>query len=93
MPSKVPSDDLAELEQKAHESRSKELIGKTVISLLGTPSRYLNTRVQEVWPNHYRVNVYVSHPVGHVIVAHSFFVTTDSEANILQSSPPIKRHY
>jgi hypothetical protein len=89
----TPSEKLADPKQTTQDSGLKKLIGRTVIELLGTPSRYMNTKVQEVWPNHYRVNVYVGQTGGLVKVAHSFFVTTDSEANILRSSPPIERHY
>jgi hypothetical protein len=93
MPTEMPSEKLADQKQTIHESGAKELLSKKVIDLLGIPSRFLSTRVQEVWPNHYRVNVYVGQLGGLVKVAHSFFVTTDSQANIIQSSPQIKRHY
>jgi hypothetical protein len=65
------------------------LIGKHVVRSLGSPSDLLKVQVRPLGNDRYRVNVLVGKDASSGRIAHSFFLTTDSEGNIITSSPEI----
>ncbi len=69
------------------------IIGKHVIHSLGSPGDMLKVQVNPVGNDRYRVNIMVGKNVGSARVANSFFLTADSEGNIVTSSPKITRLY
>jgi hypothetical protein len=73
--------------------RLDNLIGEQVVHLLGTPDNLLQVQVRCVGGDRCRVNVFVGKDVVSGRIAHSFYLTTDGEGNILTSSPPIARVY
>lgn len=56
---------------------------------LNHPKETHTIQVRHLWENRYRVNVFVAGECGTSRVAHSFFVSTNSEGVILESNPAI----
>jgi hypothetical protein len=69
------------------------LIGKRVMALLGRPADLQVVQVRQVWDALYRVNVMVGEDLSRTRVAHSYFLVTDDDANILASTPRITSQY
>ncbi len=69
------------------------LIGEQVVHLLGTPEDLLGVQVRWVGSDRCRVNVFVGKDVISGRIAHSFYLTTDADGNILSSSPEVARVY
>jgi hypothetical protein len=80
-------------EEKQERRALHSLLGKHVIHALGQPGDLLRVQVQQVWEDHYRVNVFVGVDAASVKVAHSYFLVTDGEGNILASTPEITKRY
>ena len=64
-----------------------------VLKSLGSPVGLHQVKVRPVGIDHYRVNVLVKNLPDLPRIANSFFLTTDSASNILDSSPKIVRIY
>jgi hypothetical protein len=68
-------------------------IGQRVILALGKPDDLFQVQARELWERRYRVNIYVGPDAVSARVAHSYFLETDDDGNIIKSTPKIKRHY
>ena len=68
-------------------------ITRSVMTGLGRPGDLLNVTVRQVAGNTYRVNVVTGADPTLARIAHSFFVTADDRGNVLDSTPPLARHY
>jgi hypothetical protein len=80
------------LEQNKREALNA-VIREQVLHILGEPGELLQTQVRLLWENSYRVNVLVGCDVASAKVANSYFVKTDSDGNIVESSPKITKQY
>lgn len=69
------------------------LVGKNVIDALGQPSDLHMVQVKKLWEDHYRVNVFIGADSGSAKVAHSYFLVTDGDGNIVASNPRIAKKY
>ena len=69
------------------------LVRGQVIHNLGQPADMLSVQVRPLWGTRYRVNVFVGPSVASATVSDSFFLVTDTEGNILDAAPKIKRRY
>jgi hypothetical protein len=58
---------------------------------LGEPGDLLRVLIRPLWGNCYRANVFVGADAASGRVANSYFLTTDGEGNILESTPQITR--
>ena len=67
-------------------------IGKHVIRKLGRPGRLYQVQVRTLWPEHYRVNVFVGESAS-IKIAHSYFLVADSDGNVVESVPGIIKQY
>jgi hypothetical protein len=67
-------------------------IGKHVLHALGQPGDLRAVQVRQLWEDHYRVNVLVGGAAS-AKVAHSYFLVTDNDGNIIASTPKITRQY
>lgn len=70
-----------------------DFIKKQVVRSLGTPGDLLSVQVRPVGGENYRVNVVVGESVGAARIPNSFFLTTDTDGNILSSLPKIMKIY
>ena len=70
-----------------------DLIGEHVMHALGKPGDLLTVQVRPLWENHFRVNVFAGVDAASARVAHSFFLVTGPDGNILVSTPRITRRY
>ncbi|HZY89899.1 MAG TPA: hypothetical protein VFE78_34070 [Gemmataceae bacterium] len=68
-------------------------IGGHVLRVLGQPGALHAVQVRQLWGDHYRVNVLVGADASSVRVAHSYFLVTDGDGNVLVSTPSITRQY
>lgn len=66
---------------------------KQVLLSLGYPGDLLQVQVRPLWEDRYRVNVFRGADVTCAKVAHSYFVATDGEGNLVKSSPNITKQY
>jgi hypothetical protein len=64
-----------------------------VINSLGQPGNLHMVQVRNLWEDHYRVNVFVGSDAGSAKVAHSYFLVTDVNGNIVTSNPKITKKY
>jgi hypothetical protein len=69
------------------------LIRSQMVSSLGTPPDLIKMQVHPVGGHRYRVNVFAGKDAMSGRIANSFFLTTDAEGKILESSPEIVRLY
>ena len=83
--------------QKDMEKHQREtlhaLIGEQVIHTLGKPGDLLRVQVRRLWEDYFRVNVLVGQDIVSVKIANSYFVKTDSDGKIVESSPKIIKQY
>ena len=82
----------AEQENQKHEQRSA-LIGGQVIRVLGQPDELRRVDVRQLWEHHYRVNVLVGESTACARVAHSYFLVTDGEGNVVTAEPKLSKQY
>lgn len=68
-------------------------IGKNVVHSLGQPGDLHGVQVRKLWANHYRVNILVGENAASAKVAHSYFLMSDSDGNVVESTPAITRLY
>ena len=73
--------------------RLQAVIGKHVLHTLGQPADLREVQVRPLWKDHYRVNVLVGVDATSVRVAHSFFVVTDGNGNVLAATPALTKQY
>jgi hypothetical protein len=92
MPSAQEREQHREMEQHKRETLNA-VIGEQVINILGEPGNLLQTQVRLLWNNSYRVNLLVGADVTCAKVANSYFIKTDSDGNILESTPKITKQY
>jgi len=64
-----------------------------VMNVLGRPSNLQRVQVQQVWQDHYRVNIFVGADAVSATVAHSYFLVTDDSGKIVRSTPAIGKQY
>ncbi|MBI3410918.1 MAG: hypothetical protein HY040_21500 [Planctomycetes bacterium] len=81
-----------EMERHKREALNS-LVGEQVIHILGAPGDLLSVQVRPLWGTNYRVNVFVGVAITYARLIHSFFLVTDGEGNILESTPKIVHQY
>ena len=82
------------IEMERHKRETlKLLVREQVIHTLGEPGDLLSVQIRPLWGTHYRVNVFVGDSIVCAKIVHSFFVLTDDDGNILESTPRIQRQY
>ena len=74
-------------------SRAASAVGKAVMAALGRPTDFLRVTARRVTADGHRVNVVAGGDPTTARIAHSFFVTTDTDGNLTGSAPPIVRSY
>jgi hypothetical protein len=67
------------------------LIVRQIVQTLGRPAALHRVEVRPLWEKHYRVNVFVGADATSTRIAHSFFLSTDEDGNIIASDPAIAR--
>jgi hypothetical protein len=81
-------------EMKEHERETMNaVIGEQVIHILGEPGDLLQMQIRLLWENSYRVNVLIGADAACAKVANSYFVKTDGDGNIVESTPQITKQY
>jgi hypothetical protein len=79
---------------KEPENRQRNaIIAKQVLDALGQPEELFQVQVRPLFPGRYRVNILVGLNAASVKVAHSYFLVSDSEGNILASTPALTKSY
>jgi hypothetical protein len=68
-------------------------IGNSVMDVLGRPPNLQRVQVQELWQDHYRVNVFVGADLVSATVTDSYFLVTDDSGKIVRSMPAIGKRY
>ena len=69
------------------------IIGEQVMHILGRPDGLHRVQVRELWEDCYRVNVFTGPDAASAIVAHSYFLVTDGEGNIITANPKITKQH
>src|SRR5262249_11430459 len=91
---KPQAEDKADVHpDKTERQRLSATVGKHVVRMLGLPGDLHTVQVRQLWDNHFRVNVFLGVDAGSLKLAHSYFLLTDGDGNILESTPEIKKHY
>jgi hypothetical protein len=67
----------------------KARIVERIVKALGHSSRFRIVQVKPLWAYNYRVNVLIGADALSAKIAHSYFVETDLEGNIVESTPRI----
>jgi len=82
----------AERDKQVHQQLHL-VIGEQVMHILGQPFDLHSVQVRKVWDDHYRVNIFVGADAGCAKIAHSYFLVTDGNGNIVDSVPKITKQY
>jgi hypothetical protein len=69
------------------------IIVRQLVQTLGRPAALHRVEVRHLWEKHYRVNVFVGADVSSTRIAHSFFLSTDEDGNIIASAPALTKKY
>jgi hypothetical protein len=67
------------------------LVREHVLHVLGEQRVLLAVQVRPLWGMNYRANVFVGVNAASARIIHSFFLVTDGNGNILESTPKMKR--
>lgn len=70
-----------------------DAIERNVLKELGEPTGGHRVEVRELWADHYRVNVFVGAESWSMRMAHSYFLVTDPDGNIIEATPRITKQY
>jgi hypothetical protein len=90
MPTKQQREQDGDLEQ--HKSETLQaLVEEQVIHRIGKPLGLRNVQVRRLWENRYRVNVFIGEYAVSAKIANSYFVTADSDGNIVDSNPEMTK--
>ena len=92
----MPATEPAEKDKKLENRKSDTLnglIGAQVIRTLGKPDGLHDLQVRRLWQDHYRVNVFIGPDAASARIANSYFVKSDSDGNIVTSTPKITKVY
>jgi hypothetical protein len=81
-----------ELQRHKREALSA-LVREQVMSTLGKPADLLSVQVMPLWGANFRANVFIGDNIACAKIIHSFFLVTDGDGNILDSTPTIKQLY
>ena len=68
-------------------------ISKHVMHSLGQPTDLYAVQVRQLWKDRFRVNVYVGANLTSARVAHSYFLKTDGDGQVINSTPRITKQY
>jgi hypothetical protein len=88
----------AEQREKQAEARRErqhlnDAVCRGVMHALGEPAGLHTTQVRWLWENCYRVNVLVGADATCARIVHSYFLVTDGDGKILDSTPRLTRRY
>jgi hypothetical protein len=92
MPTKPQEGHAADSEKQARR-QLPAIIREKVIDVLGRPAGFHLIQVRKLWDDRYRVNVMTGADLSSAVVAHSFFVVSDDDGNIVASTPGITKQY
>ena len=90
MPSAQAGEPRKDRERQGGENR-KNLIRGHVLRALGEPGWLGRVEVRSLWGHYYRVNVLVGEDPSCFKIVHSYFLETDGEGNIVESTPKLGR--
>jgi hypothetical protein len=79
--------------ERTKQEAQNALVGECVLHGLGKPRDLLQVQVRPVWENTYRVNIFVGAGIASAKIVNSFFVVTDADGKVLESTPRIARRY
>jgi hypothetical protein len=80
-------------EEVATTERLAALIRQQVLQILGTPPGWHAVQVRPLWGDYFRVNVLTGENITCFTIDHSFFLLTDGEGGVIESSPPMVKRY
>jgi hypothetical protein len=84
-------------ERRAQEAHVAERVAvrirQQVLETLGTPPGWHAVQVRPLWADYFRVNVLVGESINCFTIAHSFFLLTDGEGGLLESTPQIFKRF
>ena len=85
--------DKPQAERVKPEPQLDAVISKQILNTLGQPTNLHRVQVRKLWDEHYRVNVFTGVDAASALVAHSYFLVTDAEGNIIAATPTILKQY
>jgi hypothetical protein len=86
-----PHQEADDMNKRVHEALYS-VIAEQVLHTLDTPDHRHRVQVRSLWGNFYRVNLLVGDDAACMKVASSYFLKTDSDGRILESSPAMIKH-
>ena len=90
----MPAHDQQHTDPEEQERQQRNaVIGNHVLHTLGRPGDLHRVQVRPLWEDRYRVNILVGTDAVSAKLAHSYFLVTDSDGNIVASTPKITRQY
>jgi hypothetical protein len=79
--------------EAAAAERVVDRIRQQVLETLGTPPGWHLVQVRPLWADYFRVNVLVGQSSTCFTIGHSFFLLTDGDGGLLESSPAMVNKY
>ena len=86
MPAAPTDESCGDNEDQGREKRTGVILSR-ILRTLGPAGGLGRVQVRPLWGNYYRVNVLGAEDSGCVKIATSYFVKTDGEGNITESTP------
>ena len=71
----------------------KNLVREQVLHALGEPQNLLRVQVRPLWDGKYRVNIFVGTDSATAKIPHSYFIVADTDGNVLNAAPKIRKLY
>jgi hypothetical protein len=79
-------------QEKQGRTQREAVVGNNVARALGATEEGQQMQVRELWGRHYRVNILIREDAACTRIARSFFLVSDDEGNVVESTPPITKH-
>jgi hypothetical protein len=93
MPKTPELDKQATAGAKQIRAELNALVGEQVMQTLGEPANLLQVQVRVLWDHYYRVNIFVGAHSACATIAHSYFLQTDRDGMIVESTPRLVKQY
>lgn len=94
---RTPTLTAAQIQEYQHDDEQHRrallnaVIEEQVLHALGRPEDLFQVQVRGLWEDHFRANVFVGKDAASVKVAHSYFLVTDKDGQIVKSTPSITK--
>lgn len=85
--------DTVQARETFKQETMKSLLREQLLHALGEPTDLLRVQIRPLWGVRYRANVFTGAGIDVARISYSFFLITDGDGNIVQSTPKLERRH